>query len=74
MLLFIFTLFFIIEIKADDEVRRMKLAYPDTCVDGRKSVLIWSDLLSKKMQKENILLTELRQAVQQGMSYMMHIR
>ena len=47
----------------------MKLAYPDTSIDGRKSVLMWSELLSKKMQKQDIMFTELRQAVQQGMSY-----
>ena len=61
----------IIESKASDEVCRMKLAYSDTSIDGRKSVLLWSDLLSKKMQKQDITLTELRQAVQQGVSIVM---
>ena len=59
------------ESKANDEVRRMKLAYSDASIDGRQSVLIWSDLLSKKMQKQDITLTELRQAVQQGLSNVM---
>ena len=57
----------ITESKANDEVRRMKLAYSDTSIDGRRSVLMWSDLLSKKMQKQDITLIELQQAVQQGM-------
>ena len=53
--------------KADDKIcRRMKLAYSDSSIDGRQSVLTWSELLGKKMQKQDITLVELRQAVQQG--------
>ena len=48
----------------------MKLAYSDPCIDGRQSVLMWSDLLSKKLQKQNVTLAELRKAVQQGVLYM----
>jgi len=52
----------------DDKVRRMKLAYSLPSTVGRQSVLMWSDLLSKKMQKQQITLAELRQAVEQGRS------
>ena len=50
-------------------MRRMKLAYSDPCIDGRQSVLTWSELLSKKIQKQDVTLAELRQAVQTGVSY-----
>lgn len=46
----------------------MKLAYSDPSIDSRQSVLMWSDLLSKKMQKQDITLTELRRGVEQGRS------
>ena len=54
------------ESKADDKVRRMKLAYSDSSIDSHQSVLMWSDLLSKKMQKQDITVAELRQAIKQG--------
>ena len=59
----------ITENKADDDkVRRMKLAYSDPYIDGRQSVLMWSDLLSNKIQKQDVTLAKLRQAVQKGVS------
>ena len=56
-------------IAGSDKIRRMKLAYSDTSIDARQSAIMWSDLIVKATQKDSITLSELHQAIRQGMNY-----